>query len=176
MAATTTFVPVDVYLNTSYRPDCDYVDGEVRERNVGELPHGRLQAFFIRYFGSREAEWNVEAIPEQRVQISASRFRVPDVCILRLSSTDDLIVRTPPVLCIEILSREDRMSEMAERVDDYLEMGVTAVRVIDPSRRKALAAGALRPMPEELTIPGTGILIPTAAMFAELDQRRDTAR
>ena len=31
-------VPVSLqeYLETSYRPDCDYLDGELLERNVGE--------------------------------------------------------------------------------------------------------------------------------------------
>ena len=29
-------IPVDEYLRTSYRPDCDYVDGEVLERNSGD--------------------------------------------------------------------------------------------------------------------------------------------
>jgi hypothetical protein len=29
-------ISVTEYLNASYRPDCDYVDGELVERNVGE--------------------------------------------------------------------------------------------------------------------------------------------
>ena len=29
-------ISVREYLSTSYRPDCDYVDGEVQERNLGE--------------------------------------------------------------------------------------------------------------------------------------------
>ena len=36
-------IPVEVYLTSVYRPDCDYVDGEVLERNLGENDHGRLQ-------------------------------------------------------------------------------------------------------------------------------------
>ena len=43
-------IPVSEYLNTSYRPDCDYKDGEVLERNVGEKPHGLLQASFTLSF------------------------------------------------------------------------------------------------------------------------------
>ena len=31
--ATRTLVSVEEYLATSYRPDCDYVDGKVVERN-----------------------------------------------------------------------------------------------------------------------------------------------
>jgi len=41
--SSTTLVSVSEYLETSYRPDVDYVDGELLERNVGELDHSRLQ-------------------------------------------------------------------------------------------------------------------------------------
>jgi len=34
-----TLVSVDEYLHTSYDPDCDYVDGAIVERNVGERDH-----------------------------------------------------------------------------------------------------------------------------------------
>jgi len=34
------FVSVREYLTTSYRPDCDYVDGRIEERNVGEYDQG----------------------------------------------------------------------------------------------------------------------------------------
>ncbi len=34
--ATKALIPVSEYLRTSYSPDCDYVDGEVQERNLGE--------------------------------------------------------------------------------------------------------------------------------------------
>ena len=36
------------YLRTSYHPDCDYVDGEVQERNLGEFDHAAIQAFLDR--------------------------------------------------------------------------------------------------------------------------------
>jgi hypothetical protein len=44
------------YLNTTYRPDCDYVDGEVRERNLGEYEHSRPQMRIGAYFYNREKE------------------------------------------------------------------------------------------------------------------------
>ena len=39
-----TLISVSEYLKSSYRPDCDYVDGRVEERNVGEHDHAALQA------------------------------------------------------------------------------------------------------------------------------------
>ncbi len=47
--ASRTLISVEEYLRTSYRPDCDYVDGEVLERNVGELDHSWLQTALSAY-------------------------------------------------------------------------------------------------------------------------------
>lgn len=66
--ASSTQISVHEYLNTSYRPDCDYVDGELRERNLGELEHALLQGLIAARFLARMNEWNVVALVEQRVQ------------------------------------------------------------------------------------------------------------
>lgn len=36
-------IPVGVYLGSVFRPDLDYVDGELEERNWGEVEHATLQ-------------------------------------------------------------------------------------------------------------------------------------
>jgi hypothetical protein len=41
--ATAALIPVSEYLATTYRPACDYIDGEVKERNVGRQFHAALQ-------------------------------------------------------------------------------------------------------------------------------------
>ena len=76
---TFTPVPVDEYLSTDYGPDVDYVDGEIVERNAGEKDHSRLQTLLIIYLGSRESEYGIRVFAEQRILISPSRFRVPDI-------------------------------------------------------------------------------------------------
>lgn len=43
-------IPVEEYLATSYRPDCDYLDGEIEERNVGEFDHSVIQGLLFRLF------------------------------------------------------------------------------------------------------------------------------
>ena len=172
---TATHIPLAEYLETSYRPDRDYVDGEVLERNMGEKPHSALQMFLGFYFISRRDLWRVTPLSEQRVQIDATRFRIPDVCLVSVDAPDELILRTPPVLCIEILAREDRMTETQERIDDYLAMGVRAVWVIDPWRKKAFQAaadGSLLFEPQMLRVPGSPVDLAVAAVFEELGRIR----
>ena len=171
--ATSALVPLSEYLETSYRPDCDWIDGEARERNTGEQPHASVQAFFTQLFRNHAVEWSIRVFPEQRVQTSATNYRIPDVCIVRRATPMEPIVLSPPILCIEILSRDDRMSDIQERVEDYLTMGVQTVWVVDPRRRRAYAAassGALEPVPTTLTVASTNIRISVPEIFAELDE------
>lgn len=172
--ATTALIPVEQYLATSYRPDCDYVDGEVQERNLGERWHSSVQAMITAIFLQHRREWGVVPLTEQRVQVSASRFRVPDVCIIRADALFDPILHTPPVLCIEILSTEDRFSRILERVEEYLQMGVPQVWIIDPRSREIwTVTGNGRPVVFqgiELTLPGTPVRVAVQEIFALIDE------
>src|SRR5262245_30832770 len=115
-----TLVSVEEYLRTVYEPDCDYVDGEVLDRNVGERDHSILQREFIVFFHARRRAWRAFVYPEQRVQIGVTRFRVPDVCVYVGRDPREQIFQSPPFICIEILSPEDRMSRIEKKVEDYL--------------------------------------------------------
>jgi Uma2 family endonuclease len=130
--STASAVSLDEYLNTSYRPDCDYLEGELLERNVGEWDHARLQGLLFGYLWSREKELGILVVPEQRVQVKARRFRVPDVTVLAGPRPAGGIITDPPFLCIEILSPSDRVVEMQDRIRDYIDFGVRYVWLIDP--------------------------------------------
>jgi len=132
-----TLVPVDEYLATSYRPDREYVDGQLLERNVGEWDHSKLQMIVSAYLYNRRQELGIHVVPEQRVQVKPSRFRVPDVCVVSGNEPREQILTSPPFLCVEILSKDDRMSEMQERIDDYLSFGVRYVWLVDPRTKRA---------------------------------------
>jgi Uma2 family endonuclease len=137
--ASRTLISVEEYLRTSYRPDCDYVDGEVLERNLGEKDHSKLQKALLLYLASREKQWGIWVVAEQRVQASPTRFRIPDVCVTLGEPTEQIFTK-PPFICIEILSREDRWPRTQQRIDDYLAMGVPYVWVLDPASKTAYSA------------------------------------
>jgi Uma2 family endonuclease len=134
-----TLISVEEYLTTSYRPDCDYVDGRIEERNLGEWDQSKLQAAITAYFFECRRSWNISVAPEQRVQVSPTRFRIPDICIV-VGEPDGQVFRKPPFVCIEILSKDDRMSQMRDRIDDYLTMGVEYVWLFDPSGQRVYVA------------------------------------
>lgn len=69
-------------METSYRPDREYLDGEIRERNVGKFEQARVQALLTIWFGSHEREWGVIVVTEQRIQALPSRVRIPDLAVV----------------------------------------------------------------------------------------------
>src|SRR5713226_763091 len=107
-----TLVSVEEYLHTSYRPDCDYVDGEVVERNLGEQDHSDIQSELVHFFRTRRKQWSVYAYVEQRVQVAPRRFRVPDVCVVVGRKPTDPIFPQPPFICIEVLSKTDSLESI----------------------------------------------------------------
>lgn len=166
-------VSVAEYLATSYRPDCDYVDGEIEERNLGEKDHAILQAALNALFFMNRSIWGIEVYPELRVQVSSTRFRIPDITVTTAGLTWARILRTPALLFIEILSLEDTLSRTRQRVDDYLNFGTANVWIIDPELRKAYVCsktGMQEPEGGSLVVPGTEIRVVLSELFAELDR------
>ena len=134
--STATLVSVDEYLTTAYRPDCDFVDGEVIERNVGRKDHSKLQGEVFAWFRNRQRELRLKAFPEQRIQVALRRYRIPDVCVVALPEPDEQIFTQPPYICVEILSPDDSFPKLQGRLDDYLAMGVPNIWVLDPASRR----------------------------------------
>ena len=132
--ATALHIPLNEYLGISYRPDREYVDGEIRERNVGKWEHARLQLVLGAWFFMHEKQWGITSSTEQRVRVSESRVRVPDVVVLTAGAQPD-VLSDPPLLVIEILSPDDSYSDTQERAQDYRAMGVETVWIIDPKTR-----------------------------------------
>jgi Uma2 family endonuclease len=132
--AVTTLVPVEEYLRSVYHPDCDFVEGRLVERNLGEVDHSNAQSSCYYFLRSRfRQHWGGV---EVRVQVKPDRFRVPDVSVVRGRKPESRIVVEPPALVVEVLSPDDRMSEMLERIDDYLEFGIPHVWVINPAAKR----------------------------------------
>lgn len=89
----------------------------------GEKDQSRLQTLLAAYLVNRESEYGITAFMAQRIQISPSRFRVPDICVVLGAEPQEQIFTTPPFLCVEILSPDDRMSRIQSKIDDFLSFG-----------------------------------------------------
>jgi Uma2 family endonuclease len=166
--STPVLTPLADYLGHTTDPDCDYVDGGLVERNVGEISHsdaqGRTYAFIL--VNARGFWAGVEA----RVPVRADRFRVPDVVVMRGGRPAGRIITSPPEVAIEVLSPEDRAADVQARIDDYLQFGVPAVWLIDPERQRAWIHskdGSREALDGILRNPAGDLAVPLSAVFPQ---------
>ncbi|MES2391773.1 MAG: Uma2 family endonuclease [Acidobacteriota bacterium] len=172
MATAPPLLSIEEYLRTSYHPDADYIDGEIEERNVGEYEHGKIQGWIFQIFNLNAKAWKTDVIIEQRIKLGSNRVRVCDVAILRADAPRERVITTPPLICIEVLSPEDRLSRAKFVLADYFAMGVANIWLIDPIRRTASTFGpnGLQDAdPFNLTVPNSPIHLDLTEAFAALD-------
>ena len=134
MAATTSQITVEDYLKMSCDPDCEYVAGVVEERPVGEYDHSTWQIALAAFFLTREKELKILSRPELRVQVAADSLRVPDVTLLSRDAPREQVITHPPLAVFEILSPEDSMTKMLDKLSDYERMGIGGIWVIEPKK------------------------------------------
>ena len=170
-------ISVEEYLSTTYEPDCEFDEGVVVERNVGEFEHAFLQSLLAALFTNNMDAWGVFALTEQRVQISPARFLIPDICVLRVGDPTAGIVSHPPLIVLEILSPDDTMRRAAQKISAYLAFGIEHVWVIEPTLRVAYRGTqqGLQLVPSgELVVAGTSIVLRVPELFERLDRVRMT--
>jgi Uma2 family endonuclease len=150
----TTLVSLDQYLGHAgdFEPDADYVDGEIELRPMGKYSHSSWQVALLDWFRQHTQEWSIRVRVELRVQVSPTRYRVPDVVVWDRSRPTEQILTHPPIAVFEVLSPEDRMPRMTIKLADYELMGIPTIRVIDPetSAVSAFVDGALIPVTADI--------------------------
>ena len=162
------YMSVDEYLHSDFEPDCDYVEGALEDRNVGKRPHSETQRALL--FALHRPKDCVYAYPEQRLRLTSTRYRVPDVCVYLDSRPAEDIFAAPPFLCIEILSDEDRPGRLLRKLNDYVQFGVRHIWVLDPWSREAFVFenGTLRQVFDELSTGDPRVRMPLDDAFADV--------
>lgn len=135
--ATSVLVSPEDYLATSFEgPDREYVNGRVVERNVGENPHSEVQARLVEIFYELRKKLPLYCRPELRFKLGSTRYRIPDVAVFHPDKPTALVPDEPPLIVIEIVSREDRYTDVLAKLEEYRAWGAPKVWIVDPWRRE----------------------------------------
>ena len=172
MATASLPIPEHEYLKTTYEPDCDFVDGVLEERNVGEGLHSELQLLIGSLLRQRQREWKIRVFTGWRTHVSARRYRIPDVTVVPRDASRTGVLETPPLLCIEILSPEDRIPRVLRRLRDFFDMGVESIWVLDPETRTGYHAspfGVMEPEDGVLRVKDSPVQVVLSEPWAEFD-------
>jgi Uma2 family endonuclease len=175
MGTTSALVSLEEYLNTSYEPDMEFVDGALVERNVGTQRHSRLQRIVTNYLQRFHKSHRIEAFPAVRLRVTAQRHRVPDVLVLEIPYDEGKFITDVPAITVEIKSPDDKFDDIVDKCFEYASLGVGNILVMDPDHRRAwqFEHNTLRALPGasiDLHLRQSTIDFPFAEMFAELDE------
>jgi len=99
--------------------------------------------------------------------VDVGPIEVWDLVLTRGRPTERVLT-TPPVLCIEILSSEDRIARINTRIQDYFEFGVPVVWLVDPEERRLWIYRPGVPFEEAIgsvKLDGTSIEVPFSEIF-----------
>lgn len=166
--ASKAIMAVSEYLRTSW-PDGDreYVRGEIVEKPMPPKAHALIQKRLLLLFNRWEASIGLCALPELRCAVAPGVYRLPDVAVF-LGEPEEETPTVPAYVVIEILSPDDRMTVLLEKLREYRDWGVAHVWVVDPEGRRMYEfnSDGLRET-GALLLPEYQITIPPADLFPQ---------
>ena len=140
--ATNTLVTPEEYLLMAFDgPDREFVDGEVVERNEGERQHSEIQARLVEIFCELRKNVPLYCFPGLRLRLAETRYRIPDISVFAKEKPTESVPSSPPLVAIEIVSRDDRYTEITHKLEEYRAWGVPHVWLIDPWQKKLSVYG-----------------------------------
>jgi Uma2 family endonuclease len=166
--ATKTQIPAEDYLRMTFEHDAELVHGEIVERSTPDYVHGRLEGLLFAHFNQLRHSRGLYPCDETRLKIAPDVFRIPDVSVFAEPMTKE-VPDTPPLVAIEILSKDDRHVDLMEKLEEYRKWGVQHIWVIDPLAKKfsVCTEFGLQNV-SSLVLPGFPFQLTPAELFAEV--------
>lgn len=127
----TAIVSVEDYLRRTEKPYCEYVDGVLHPKPMPTKLHALIQKILMRLLDRQ----GVESLSEVHVRLSPTKFLIPDV--IAAPTIQGPYPTDPVLLCVEILSPEDRIGAILAKCEQYHAWGVPYGWVVDPEKRTA---------------------------------------
>jgi Uma2 family endonuclease len=160
-----TGLTVEEYLHTSF-PDLDreYRDGELVERTLPDYLHGKVQGLLVAFFAAFRKTLPVYPCVETRMKLRPGLYLIPDVAVFH-PNEPGLIPEKPPLVVIEVLSLDDRLAQVREKLEEYKNWGVAHVWLVDPHSRRMYTCEAGLVETQSLTIAQLDVQITGADIF-----------
>src|SRR5262245_14460904 len=116
---TKTLITPEQYLATYFERELEYVRGELKEKPLPDRLHSWIQSLLMQLLNSRRDTHAISAEAEVRCRIAPDVYRLPDVAVFDLRKPFELVPTEPPLVVIEVVSRDERHVELVEKLRDY---------------------------------------------------------
>ena len=120
----------------SFEYEAEFADGKVVERAMPDRLHSKIQMRILMALGILAQSFPLYPYPELRLRLESRVFRVPDVSVFAGQDPKDNVPSSPPLLTIEILSKDDRHHDLMEKLEEYRVWGVPNIWVVDPHSKR----------------------------------------
>jgi Uma2 family endonuclease len=134
--ATKTQITADQYLHMTFEHDAELVHGEIVERSMPDYIHGRLQFLLGLAFAQLTRSHPMYPCFEVRMKLAPDVYRIPDVAVFAGVSPQQSVPEIPPLVVIEILSKDDRHSDLMQKLEEYRTWGVPNIWIVDPATKR----------------------------------------
>lgn len=166
--ATKTQIRSEDYLRMTFEHDAEFVHGEIVERGMPDEIHSAIQFLILLRFGSLIQSYPLYPRPEIRMKVAADRYRIADVAVFA-GSHPQPVPETPPLVVVEIVSKDDRYLDLMQKLEEYRAWGVPHIWVIDPlAKRFSMYTERGLQSVSSLSLPEYPIQLTPAELFASL--------
>jgi Uma2 family endonuclease len=149
--------------------ESELIEGRIVERAMPNQEHAAILYAIIAALVRADRDQVILGRPELRLQTGEDRFRIADLALYVGEAPADPVPRQPPAVVVEILSPDDPMEGVMEKLCEYEDWGVAAVCLVAPRRQAVyrLLNGVLQAA-EAIEVPGTAIRVAASDMFTKL--------
>jgi len=166
--STKTQIRSENYLRMTFEHDAEFVHGEIVERGMPTYVHGTLEGLIFAEFDRLRHSHGLYPCIEVRMKVAADIYRIPDVAVLTAPAPQE-VPDQPPLVVVEILSKDDRYSDVIQKLEEYREWGVAHIWVIDPSTKRFSMYTELGPQNvSSLALSEYPFQLTPAELFADL--------
>lgn len=136
-------IPFERFLDISTNPNLELVDGVTVERMAANLKHERLFVWLVTMLNLYVNTRDLGIVLGSRTAVEISEFggRLPDILFVRrdrMGVVQERAVYGAPDLVIELVSPNDRPSDVISLETDYRSVGVSEIVFINQSKRSVV--------------------------------------
>jgi Uma2 family endonuclease len=160
--ATKALITPEQYLAMHFEREPELVHGELVERPLPNLSHGRIQQrLAVRLDGAGLC------CTEVRMLLAEGLYRIPDVAVFEGAGPTQEIPASPPLLVVEVSSPDDRLHDLLQKLEEYRAWGVRHIWLVEPELKKLYIynRGSLTEV-ERLELPQFDFSVSASDLFA----------
>jgi Uma2 family endonuclease len=167
--ATKAQITAEQYLHRTFEYDAEFVRGAIVERAMPDRLHSLIQLRILLAIGRLIQSHPLFPYPELRLQLGAGLYRIPDISVFAGEDAKQSVPSAPPLLVIEILSKDDRQHDLTEKLEEYRVWGVPNIWVVDPLAQQfsIYTARRLQNVPS-LALPDYPLELTPSVLFSDL--------